>query len=57
MNNKTFLFGLAIGMVGGALIVANSKKARQMVQESQDQVVSKAEKLTKKNCKHCDSEN
>lgn len=56
MDNKTFLLGLALGMVGGALIVANSKKARQMVQESQDQVISKAEKLTKRSCKHCNDQ-
>ena len=42
METKMFLVGLALGMVGGALIVANSKKARSMVRESQEQVRKKA---------------
>lgn len=47
MNDK-FLWGLALGMLGGAVIVTNSVKARQMVKSGQQQVVEKAETLTKK---------
>lgn len=47
MNDK-FIWGLALGMLGGALIVTNSVKARQMVKSGQQQVVEKAETLTKK---------
>ena len=47
MNDK-FIFGLALGMLGGALIATNSVKARQMVKSGQQQVVEKAETLTKK---------
>ena len=47
MNDK-FLFGVVLGMLGGAVIVTNSVKARQMVKSGQQQVVEKAETLTKK---------
>lgn len=40
---KMFCIGLALGMVGGALIVANSHKARTLVKKSQDEVVDKIE--------------
>ncbi len=53
MDAKMFLLGLTLGMVGGALIVANSKKARAVVKESQEQIRKKAEELSK--CK-CDCE-
>ncbi len=54
MESKIFIVGLALGMVGGALIVANSQKARQVVQDSQEQISRKAEELYKNcncNCK------
>jgi chaperonin cofactor prefoldin len=41
-------------MVGGALIVANSQKARQVVKDSQEDICNKAKSL-KKQCK-CDCE-
>ena len=47
MSEKMFIVGLALGMVGGALIVTNSKKVRQMVSKSQDEVIKTAEKLSK----------
>ena len=46
MNDK-FIFGLVLGMLGGAVIATNSVKARQMVKAGQEQVVEKAETLTK----------
>ena len=54
MDGKMFLIGLSLGMLGGALIVANSHKARRMVKESQEQLRKKAEELSK--CKCCDCE-
>ena len=46
MNDK-FIFGIVLGMLGGALIATNSVKARQMVKAGQEQVVQKAESMTK----------
>ena len=54
MESKMFMVGLALGMVGGALIVANSQKARRIVKDSQEQLRKKAEELGK--CKCCDCE-
>ncbi len=47
MDDK-FLTGIVLGMVGGALIVTNSVRARQMVKEGQEQVKEKVEKLSAK---------
>ncbi len=49
MESKMFIVGLALGMVGGALIVANSRKARQVVKDSQDEIMRKADEISK-NC-------
>ena len=49
--NEKFIFGLALGMLGSAVIATNSVKARQMVKSGQQQVVEKAETLTKKKSK------
>ena len=46
--NEKFMFGLALGMLGGAVIATNSVKTRQMVKSGQQQVVEKAETITKK---------
>jgi hypothetical protein len=54
MDGKIFLIGLSLGMLGGALIVANSHKARRIVKDSQEQLRKKAEELGK--CKCCDCE-
>ncbi len=50
MDDK-FLTGIVLGMVGGALIVTNSVRARQLVKESQQEVKEKVEKLSAKNNK------
>ena len=47
MDDK-FMFGVILGMLGGALIATNSVKARQLVKDGQTQIVEKAETLTKK---------
>lgn len=38
---KMFCLGLMFGMVGGALIVANSYKARSLVKKSQSEVLER----------------
>ena len=50
MNDK-FVFGLVLGMLGGAVIATNSVRARQIVKAGQEQVVEKAETLTKQTAK------
>ena len=40
---KMFCLGLALGMVGGALIVANSYKARSLVKKSQAELLQKVD--------------
>lgn len=42
---KMFCFGLALGMVGGALIVANSYKARSLVKKSQAELLQKVDEM------------
>ena len=46
MDDK-FLLGVVLGMLGGAVVVTNSQKARQMVKDSQNQVKQKVEELSK----------
>lgn len=40
-----FISGLALGMFGGALIAANSVKARKMIKDGQEKVSEKAEQV------------
>ena len=42
---KMFCLGLMFGMVGGALIVANSYKARTLVKKSQSEVMEKVNEI------------
>lgn len=42
---KMFCMGLAVGLIGGALIVANSHKARTLVKKSQDEVMQKVDSV------------
>ena len=49
---EKFTIGLALGMVGGALLVANNYKARQVVRKSQEEMEQKMEQfLDQKLCK------
>ena len=41
MMEKSFCFGLMLGAIGGALIVSNSQKARQLLKKSQDEIKQK----------------
>ncbi len=45
--DEKFLFGIALGMIGGAVIVANSVKARKAVTDGQEQVLTKVNQMTK----------
>ena len=47
MDGKMFILGLSLGMIGGALIVANSHRARCLVKNSQEQIRQKADELAK----------
>ena len=42
---EKFILGVAIGMAGGALMVANNCKLRNLVKKNQDDLMKKAEKL------------
>ncbi len=44
MDDK-FLFGLALGILGGAVIATNSIKARQAVKQGQEQVIAKVNEM------------
>ncbi len=46
--DKDFAIGLVIGMLGGALVVANSYQARKLVKDGQNQVKNKASSMCKK---------
>lgn len=40
---EKFILGLAVGMAGGALLVANNCKLRSLVKKNQDEMMKKAE--------------
>lgn len=42
---KMFCLGLALGFVGGALIVANNYKARSLVKKGQQEVMDKMDQM------------
>ncbi len=52
MDGKFFCIGLALGMIGGALLVTNSNMVRNAVKNSQEQIIKKAEELSKE-CNTC----
>ena len=54
MDDK-FLCGIILGMLGGAVLVTNSAKARQMVRDGQEQVKDKLNEVGKKS-KNTDNE-
>jgi hypothetical protein len=41
MMEKSFCFGLMLGAIGGALIVANSQKARLLLKKRQNEIKQK----------------
>lgn len=42
---KIFCLGLMFGAIGGALLVANSYKARSLVKKSQEEVMKKVDDM------------
>ncbi len=40
---EKFIFGLAVGMAGGALLVANNCKLLNLVKKNQEDIMEKAE--------------
>ena len=46
--DKEFYLGMMLGVLGGALISANSIKVRKAVKDGQDQLMNAVEKLDKK---------
>ncbi len=46
--DEKFIIGLALGMVGGALIVANSVKARTLIKDGQNEITEKVKSLKNK---------
>lgn len=53
---KLFCLGLLFGAVGGALIVANSYKARSLVKKSQAELVQKMDEMMDEKLKGGNSE-
>ena len=47
MDDK-FLCGVILGMIGGAVLVTNSVKARKIVKDGQAQVIDKVTELKNK---------
>ena len=45
---KAFMFGIVCGMAFGALLVANSRKARRIVTQGQAEVIDRVDELTEK---------
>lgn len=45
--DEKFLAGIVLGMLGGAVLVTNSVKARQAVKEGQEQVKKKVSEMSK----------
>lgn len=55
---EKFMLGLAVGMAGGALLVANNCKLRNLVKKNQEDVMKKCEtyidkKLGETQCEEC----
>ena len=48
MMDDKFFMGVALGMLGGAILVTNSVKVRQMVKDGQEQLKQKAIEMGEK---------
>ncbi len=51
---KLFCLGVVLGMVGGALLVANSYKARSLVKKSQAEIMQKVDEMMDERLKACE---
>ncbi len=52
---KGFVCGMIAGLLAGAIIVANSYKARKLVKDGQEQLKQKVSEMTDKKNKKSDS--
>ncbi len=50
---KMFCLGFALGALGGALLVANSYKARSIVKKSQAEFIEKMDEMMDERLKAC----
>jgi hypothetical protein len=50
---EKFILGLAVGMAGGALIVANNCKLRNLVKKNQQDIMAKAEQYIDTKLQSC----
>lgn len=50
---EKFIFGLAVGMAGGALLVANNCKLRNLVKKNQEDIMKKAEQYIDQKLEEC----
>ena len=55
MESK-FCLGLALGMLGGALIIANSQKAKKAVTAAQNKILDKITELKNKTSEQSEEE-
>ena len=49
--DEKFLFGMLLGVIGGAVIATNSAKARQIVRDGQETVKQKVDEISKESSK------
>ncbi len=52
---KGFICGMIAGVIAGAVIVANSYKARKLVKDGQEQIKKKVSEMTENQNKKSDS--
>lgn len=52
---EKFIFGLAVGMAGGALLVANNCKLLNLVKKNQEDIMEKAENYIDKKLEELDN--
>ena len=52
---KMFCLGLLLGAMGGALVVANSYKARSLVKKSQEELIEKMDEMMDERLKQMES--
>lgn len=52
---KMFCLGLLLGAMGGALVVANSYKARSLVKKSQAELMEKVDEMMDERLKQMES--
>ena len=50
---EKFILGLAVGMAGGALLVANNCKLRNLVKKNQEDLMAKAEQYIDQKLSEC----